>query len=149
MTMTLAFARWQRPNEWVAERVWGGPIKRPLLLLIASLSQAVLHSKAEVPNRNDSRQPAASSAAEILQVGMLGGALAGLAAGGLLASLLGGGAFSGMQGLDFTTHWIAGCRCFLPVPTISAQNCRPSAHVSPQQPSPAATVADKLMGKQL
>lgn len=33
--------------------------------------------------------------------GMLGGALAGMAAGGLLASLLGGGSFSGMQGLDF------------------------------------------------
>ena len=32
--------------------------------------------------------------------GMLGGALAGLAAGGLLASLFGGGAFSGMQGFD-------------------------------------------------
>ncbi|WP_263078809.1 Tim44-like domain-containing protein [Endozoicomonas sp. Mp262] len=53
-------------------------------------------SSQQTMNQGTRAQPQKSS-----RWGMLGGALAGLAAGGLLASLFGGGAFSGFQGLDF------------------------------------------------
>ena len=82
---------------------------------------------------------------------MLGGALAGLAAGGLLASLFGGGAFSGMQGFDFLILGLLAFGAFFLFRKFKRQGHQQAGHSHGYQnqstESPLASLSDTLMHK--
>ncbi|MDB2384317.1 Tim44-like domain-containing protein [Endozoicomonas sp.] len=143
MAMTLVFAPVAE-----AKRMGGKSMGRTYKTAPApAKSQPQSNSTAQQNRSADQKTTAGNQQAAQQQKssrwGMLGGALAGLAAGGLLASLLGGGAFSGMQGLDFMLLGLLAVGAFFLFRRLRRKNAQSSASITPQQPP----LADKLMGK--
>ncbi|MDD7804667.1 MAG: Tim44-like domain-containing protein [Endozoicomonas sp. (ex Botrylloides leachii)] len=148
MAMMMAFAPVAEAKRMGGGRSMGKTYKTaPAPIKSHPYSNNAVQQNKNTEQRTTSGREQATPQQKSSRWGMLGSAVAGLAAGGLLASLFGGGSFNGMQGLDFILIALLALSAFFFFRRLKRNNTHSASNIDSQPHYSTATAPNNLVDK--